>query len=309
MFTMMNNARLSVGLQGLAVAERAYQQALAYAVERRQGRAVGAPPGEQSPIVEHPDVRRMLMTQRAWIDAMRCLLYENAAAVDRAGGQHRSRRAAAVGGDRRPLHPAVEGAVHRRRQRDDVAGAAGPRRHGLRRGDRCRAALPRHPHRRHLRGHQRDPGRRPRRAQAVDAGRRRSCSRCSTPSAPTPTACPTCRNWLASVRTCRPRSAPPVPRPSTWRGTPRTDPNALLSASTPYLRLLGTVVCAGLLARAALAAGADAGGGADEAAFRHAKLVSARFFGEQILPTATGLLGAITAGSADLFAIAPAQLG
>ena len=84
MFTMMNTARLSVGLQGLAVAERAYQQALAHAVERRQGRAVGAPPGEQSPIVDHPDVRRMLMTQRAWIDAMRCLLYENAAAVDRA---------------------------------------------------------------------------------------------------------------------------------------------------------------------------------------------------------------------------------
>ena len=88
-----------------------------------------------------------------------------------------------------------------------------------------------------------------------------------------------------------------------------TDPNALLSASTPYLRLLGTVVCAGLLARAALArAGADAGGGADDAAFRHAKVVSARFFGEQILPTATGLLGAITAGSADLFALTPDQL-
>ena len=84
MFTMMNTARLSVGLQGLAVAERAYQQALGHAKERRQGRAVGAPAGEQSPIIDHPDVRRMLMTQRAWIDAMRCLLYENAAAVDRA---------------------------------------------------------------------------------------------------------------------------------------------------------------------------------------------------------------------------------
>ncbi len=54
----------------------------------------------------------------------------------------------------------------------------------------------------------------------------------------------------------------------------------------------------------------DAGGAdADEAAFRHAKLVSARFFGEQILPTAVGLLGAITAGSADLFALTPDQLG
>ena len=84
MFTMMNNARLSVGLEGLAISERAYQQALAYAHERRQGRAPGAPAGEASAIVEHPDVRRMLMTQRAWIDAMRCLVYTNAAALDRA---------------------------------------------------------------------------------------------------------------------------------------------------------------------------------------------------------------------------------
>ena len=168
------------------------------------------------------------MTQRAWIDAMRCLLYENAAAVDRAA-------ASADAAERQRweeiadlLHPAVEGAVHRRRQRDDVAGAAGPRRHGLRRGDRRRAALPRHPHRRHLRGHQRDPGRRPRRAQAVDAGGWRSCSSCSTRSAPTPTASARRPSCAASVRTCTPRSAPPGRRPSTWSSAPRTDPNALL---------------------------------------------------------------------------------
>ena len=84
MFTMMNNARLSVGLQGLSLAERAYQQALAYAQERIQGTAIGAEKGTKSPIIDHADVRRLLMTQRAWIDAMRCLLYENAAALDRA---------------------------------------------------------------------------------------------------------------------------------------------------------------------------------------------------------------------------------
>ena len=84
MFTMMNNARLSVGLEGLSIAERAYQQALAFAQERLQGRALGSPPGTASPIIEHPDVRRMLMTQRAWIDAMRVLVYTNAAALDMA---------------------------------------------------------------------------------------------------------------------------------------------------------------------------------------------------------------------------------
>jgi len=82
MFTMMNNARLSVGLEGLSVAEAAYQQALRYARERRQGRAPGAPPGAASPIVEHADVRRMLMTMRSTIEAMRGLLYLNAYAID-----------------------------------------------------------------------------------------------------------------------------------------------------------------------------------------------------------------------------------
>ena len=84
MFTMMNNARLSVGLEGLSLAERAFQMALAYAKERRQGRAPGAPAGEQSLIIEHPDVRRMLLTQKACIEALRGIIYANAAAMDRA---------------------------------------------------------------------------------------------------------------------------------------------------------------------------------------------------------------------------------
>ena len=82
MFTMMNDARLGVGLQGLAVAERAVQRAEAYARERTQGRAVGTPPGTSSPIVAHPDVRRTLLEARAQIDAMRALCYANAHALD-----------------------------------------------------------------------------------------------------------------------------------------------------------------------------------------------------------------------------------
>jgi alkylation response protein AidB-like acyl-CoA dehydrogenase len=82
MFTMMNDARLGVGLEGVAIAERAYQQALTYAQERRQGRGPGGAPGEQSPIIEHADVRRMLLTMKAQIEASAGLTYANAAAID-----------------------------------------------------------------------------------------------------------------------------------------------------------------------------------------------------------------------------------
>ena len=82
MFTMMNTARLSVGLSGLAIGEVSYQQALTYATERRQGRAVGAPPGASSPIIEHADVRRMLLTMRATVEAMRGLVFANAEGID-----------------------------------------------------------------------------------------------------------------------------------------------------------------------------------------------------------------------------------
>jgi alkylation response protein AidB-like acyl-CoA dehydrogenase len=83
MFTMMNQARLAVGLQGVAIAERATQQALAYARERKQGRAAGAGAG-LSPIIAHPDVKRMLMTMRAMTRAARAICYATAVALDRA---------------------------------------------------------------------------------------------------------------------------------------------------------------------------------------------------------------------------------
>ena len=83
MFTMMNQARLSVALQGVAIAERATQQALAYARERKQGRADRAQSGS-SPIIAHPDVKRMLLTMRALTRAARALCYATAVALDRA---------------------------------------------------------------------------------------------------------------------------------------------------------------------------------------------------------------------------------
>ena len=83
MFVMMNAARFAVGLEGLALGERAYQHAVAYARERVQGRAIeGSASGV--PIIRHPDIRRMLMLMRSQVEAMRALAYVVAAAHDAA---------------------------------------------------------------------------------------------------------------------------------------------------------------------------------------------------------------------------------
>ncbi len=82
MFAMMNSARLGVGLQGVAIADRALQQALSYARERRQGRSGKSGDGGMSPIIEHPDVQRMLLTMRALVHAARGLCHLTAVAID-----------------------------------------------------------------------------------------------------------------------------------------------------------------------------------------------------------------------------------
>ena len=84
MFVMMNAARFAVGVQGIAVAERAYQQAVAYARERVQSRPVDGSMARAAPIIHHPDVRRMLMTMRAWTEACRALALVAASAFDAA---------------------------------------------------------------------------------------------------------------------------------------------------------------------------------------------------------------------------------
>ena len=96
MFTMMNRARLAVGLQGVGIAERATQQALAYARERKQGRTARHAGDESAPIIAHPDVKRMLMTMRALTQAARAICYATAVALDRAerGSDKAAREAA-----------------------------------------------------------------------------------------------------------------------------------------------------------------------------------------------------------------------
>ena len=100
MFTMMNEARQKVGLQGVAIAERAYQQARDYARERVQGRVVGQSGRERLPIIHHPDVRRALLTMKSQVEAMRAFSYVVSADVDFAhrhpDAEERARRQARV---------------------------------------------------------------------------------------------------------------------------------------------------------------------------------------------------------------------
>ena len=84
MFTMMNNARLAIAIQGVAVAEAAFQKARAFASERRQGRAPGETGPAMSPILAHPDVQRMLLTMQALTHAARAICYACAHALDMA---------------------------------------------------------------------------------------------------------------------------------------------------------------------------------------------------------------------------------
>lgn len=80
MFTMMNHARIAVGVEGMSISERAYQQALSYAKERVQGQIVGGK--DRATIINHPDIRRMLMLMKSGIEAMRALCYTTAASMD-----------------------------------------------------------------------------------------------------------------------------------------------------------------------------------------------------------------------------------
>jgi acyl-CoA dehydrogenase len=304
MFTMMNNARLSVGLEGLSIAERAYQQSLAFAQERLQGRALGSPPGTVSPIIEHPDVRRMLMTQRAWIDAMRVLVYTNAAALDMADAERAAGDAETantwqeladlliplskslctdVGCEMTSLALQIHGGMGYVEEtgaaqhfRDARIAPIYEGTNGIQAADLVGRKLD-------IRGGAVITDLLDDLAQhAVALGRIGGLEQFGV-------------RLEAAIESTRAATAHLL-------ALSGSDPQSLLAGSAPYLRMLGTTVCAGLLAKYAIGASTR-----DDDVHR-TKVVSARFFGEQILPTATGLLPAIRCGAADLYALTPAQL-
>ena len=298
MFTMMNKARLSVGVQGLAIAERAYQQAVALCARATPGPGRGPPTdGAASPIIEHPDVRRMLLTIE--------VLDRGAARRSCTSSPSRSTSPSTtltptVRAERRALvellTPVAKAWGTDLGVELTVARPPGPRRHGLRRGDRRGAALPRRTHRPDLRGDQRHPGDRPRDPQAAD-GRRPRRVRLPRPSR---------RHRRRAGR--RPaRSSPRSARTSSPRsGSLRTatDAGARRTHRRPGRRARRRhAVPADLRHRhRRLAHGppgrspptADSPRATTDADFLQAKVVTARFYCEQLLPQAAGLLPAVT---------------
>jgi alkylation response protein AidB-like acyl-CoA dehydrogenase len=301
MFTMMNNARLSVGLSGLALAERAYQAAITYAQERTQGRAIGTPAGTSSPIVEHADVRRMLVHMRSHIEAMRALCYTNAWAIDVAkhGADEDARTKADeladlltpitkawctdLGSELTRLATQVHGGMGyigetgvEQHERDIRIAAIYEGTNGIQAMDLVGRKLP-----------LRAGGVVTEQLAAIDA----TVAQLDGDLADL---APRLADGLAALREA-----------TEWiMAKGLEDPQNAMAGAVPYLRLYGTVLGGWFLARQALVARA----GAADDEYLAAKVTTARYFLEQVVPTARGLLPSVTAGPATLLALTPAQL-
>jgi alkylation response protein AidB-like acyl-CoA dehydrogenase len=307
MFTMMNEARQKVGLQGLAIAERAYQAARDYAKERVQGRPVGQRSGDRVAIIHHPDVRRMLLTMKSQVEAMRAFGYVLAADVDlahkhpdAAERQHRQERVDL-------LTPVLKGwctelgveiaslgiQVHGGMGFIEETGAAQHLRDariapiyegttGIQAGDLVGRKLPA------------DNGR----AMAALIGEMHAVEaqlggsdNLDFPAIH--------ENLAAGIQA--------LEQATQWMlQTIGTDPDAALGASVNYMMLTGYVCGGWQMARAALVARARLNAGEDEN-FCRAKIATARFYAEQILPKANALLTAVKSGASTALALEEEQ--
>jgi alkylation response protein AidB-like acyl-CoA dehydrogenase len=305
MFTMMNDARLGVGLEGLAIAERAAQHAEAYARERLQGRAPGAAPGAQSPIIDHPDIRRTLLEIRATIDAMRALCFENARAIDFAlhapdatERQENQRLADLL----TPLSKAwcTDLGVELASASLQVLGGMGyVEETGIAQHLRDARIAPIYEGTNGI--------------QAIDLVTRKlpvddGAMVLGLLDGLVPDSLPGLEDLVGSISTAR-----DVARAVTVELLGRRDrPLDVLAGASAYLRLLSTVLATGLVVRGVAAAHAVAAGGrlaGYEDGFLAARTLRARVLVTRVLPIVHGLAPVATAGSEDLFALTPDAAG
>ncbi|HEX5464565.1 MAG TPA: acyl-CoA dehydrogenase [Burkholderiales bacterium] len=308
MFTMMNQARLGVGVEGVALAERAYQHALEYAKTRVQGRAIGQQSGDRVTIIHHPDVRRMLMSMKARTEAMRALAYVAAAALDAArrhpdDGERRRNQARVD-----LLTPVVKGwcteqcveiastgiQVHGGMGFIEETGAAQFLRDarittiyegttGIQAGDLIGRKL------------------------ALEKGAA-AYAVITEMEAVVDELVARPQSEFAAIRAALNGGIAALRAATDWviETHPR-DPQATAAASVPYLKLFGCVAGGWQMARAALRAQtmSDAGDGDDD--FLSAKKLSARFYADHILPRAAAHAHAVIYGTDSVLASAEAS--
>jgi alkylation response protein AidB-like acyl-CoA dehydrogenase len=303
MFTMMNNARLSVGLEGLALAERAYQMALAYAKERRQGRAPGAPKGEQSLIVEHPDVRRMLLTQKACIEAIRGIIYVNAAAIDRAN-RHPDDATRASAAELADILTPVSKAwgtdlgVELTSLALQVFGGMGYiEETGVAQHFRDARIAPIYEGTNGIQAMDLVGRKLPMRAGAAVGDYLDGIQATIDDLA-------AAGDDLASIRSSLVDGLDALRTATAWLlANGLAEPLDALAGATPYLRMFSLVTGGWVMARqAAVASALLADASAADKELYEGKVLTARFFSEQLLPQARGLLPAVTATNRDLAA-------
>jgi hypothetical protein len=308
MFAMMNNARLSVGLQGVAIAERAYQQARDYAKIRVQSRDLRTPKKPPVTIINHPDVRRMLLTMKAQAEAGRILAYDAAAAFDLAQRHPDEATRTAAQLRLELLTPIVKGwctdmgcevasigiQVHGGMGFIEETGAAQHYRdariapiyegtNGIQANDLVFRKLGR------------DQG------AAVQAflveTRAVAAELAGRPG-----------DDLAAIARGLTAGLIVLEQATEWLvETLKPDPVAVAAGAAHYLRMFGLVAGGAGLARAALAADEDLRQRGADAGFLTGKLLTARFFADHLLPQAAGLLTPIVNGHQTVMALTEEQ--
>jgi alkylation response protein AidB-like acyl-CoA dehydrogenase len=301
MFTMMNYMRLGVGAQAVGLAERSYQNSVAWSRERVQGRA----PGEkgQVAIIRHPDVRRMLLMMRALTQASRAICYYTASCLDRAAHGADAESAELMQARADLLTPiakawCTEGSLEATSNGIQVHGGMGyVEETGVAQLYRDARIAPIYEGTNAI--------------QAIDlVGRKLLRDGGATVSAfvtdmrevDAPLA--NAGEGFAELRSAFARALDELVQCSTYVLTnAKRDPELTGAVAFNYLMLLGTVVGGWQLARGALAAAAELATGGDKA-FLESQIVMARFYAEHVLPRCTGYAATVQAGSGSIMALA-----
>ena len=291
MFTMMNTARVGVGVEGLSITEAAYQKALEFSRVRKQGREPGST--EEVVISEHPDVRRMLLTMRAYKEAMRGLLYLNAQQVDlerHAEASEEREKAAELVALLTPISKAwpTDLGVEMASLGIQVHGGMGfVEETGAAQFYRDIRIAPIYEGTNGIQAIDLVTRKVPMRQGAVVGGLLETIldEAATAPSELEPVSAP----LVAALSGLR---------EATEHLLAAEDPNRILAGASPYLRMFGLVIGGWVHLRSAIAARAGLEHGVD--AFLSGRLGLAGFYNQQLLPQALGLLGAVTASSDQL---------